>query len=71
LIINFEKLQWAYERQKKVTKGAEDRPNLYEFNEKKKTIIYFQWFRSYNFFNEALQSRFFAKKMTLVKNDDR
>jgi hypothetical protein len=26
---------------------------------------------SYNFFNEAVQPRFFAKKMTLVKNDDR
>jgi hypothetical protein len=24
----------------------------------------FQWFRSYTLFNEALQSRFFAKKMT-------
>jgi hypothetical protein len=38
---------------------------------KKKSIIYFQQFRSYNFFNEALQPAFFAKKMTLVKNDDR
>jgi hypothetical protein len=26
---------------------------------------------SYNFFNKAVQPRFFAKKMTLVKNDDR
>jgi hypothetical protein len=31
---------------------------------RKKSIAYFQWFRSYNFFNEALQLRFFAKKMT-------
>jgi hypothetical protein len=29
---------------------------------KKKIIIYLQWFRSYTFFNEALQHRFFAKK---------
>jgi hypothetical protein len=28
------------------------------------TIIYFQWFRSYTFFNEALQPSFFAKNMT-------
>jgi hypothetical protein len=32
--------------------------------EKIQLCIYFQWFRSYNFFNEALQLRFFAKKMT-------
>jgi hypothetical protein len=38
---------------------------------KKKSIIYFKWFRSFTFFNEALQSRFFEKKMILVKNDDR
>jgi hypothetical protein len=31
---------------------------------KKKTIIYFQWFKSYKFVNEVLQPRFFAKKMT-------
>jgi hypothetical protein len=29
-----------------------------------KKKIFFQWFRSYTLFNEALQSRFFAKKMT-------
>jgi hypothetical protein len=29
---------------------------------KKKTIVYFQWFR--RFFNEALQPRFLARKMT-------
>jgi hypothetical protein len=34
-------------------------------------MIYFQWFRSYTFFNEALRPRFFAKKMTYVKNYDR
>jgi hypothetical protein len=31
---------------------------------KKKSIIYFRWFKSYKFVNEALQSSFFAKKMT-------
>jgi hypothetical protein len=30
----------------------------------KKSIIYFRWFKSYKFVNEALQPRFFAKKMT-------
>jgi hypothetical protein len=29
---------------------------------KKKSIIYFRWFKSYKFVNEALQPRFFAKK---------
>jgi hypothetical protein len=29
---------------------------------KKKTLIYFQWFRSYTFFNEALQHRFLGKR---------
>jgi hypothetical protein len=31
-------------------------------NSIKKSIIYFQWFRS--FFNEALQPQFLAEKMT-------
>jgi hypothetical protein len=48
---------------KNVTNGAKDRPNLYGFN-LKKFIVFFQWFRSYTFFNEALQLRFFAKKKT-------
>jgi hypothetical protein len=43
---------------KYVTNAARDREN------KKKSMIYFQWFRSCTFFNEALQPRFFAKKMT-------
>jgi hypothetical protein len=38
---------------------------------KKKSIIYFQWFRTYRFFNEALQQRFFARKMRETKNHDR
>jgi hypothetical protein len=38
---------------KNVTNSAKDRPNLQEFD-KQKTIIYFQWFRSYIFFNEAM-----------------
>jgi hypothetical protein len=33
-------------------------------NAKKKSIMYLQMLRSYTFFNEALQPRFFAKKMT-------
>jgi hypothetical protein len=52
---------------KNITNSAEDRLSLWEFN-LKKSIIYFLWFRSYKFFNEALQPRFFAKKMTQVKN---
>jgi hypothetical protein len=48
---------------KNITNSPEDRLSLWEFN-LKKLIIYFQWFRSYKFFNEALQPRFFAKKMT-------
>jgi hypothetical protein len=31
---------------------------------KKNAIIYFQWFSSYTFFNEALQPPLLAKKMT-------
>jgi hypothetical protein len=38
---------------------------------KKKSVICFQRFGSCDFFGEALQPAFFARKMTLVKNDDR
>jgi hypothetical protein len=42
---------------------AEKIGQVFRNSTKKKTIIYFRWFKSYKF-NEALQSRFFAKKMT-------
>jgi hypothetical protein len=49
-------------KHKKIANGVTDRPSLYEFN-LKKSIIYFQWFRSYTFFNEALQPHaFFCEK---------
>jgi hypothetical protein len=43
---------------KYVTNAVRDRKN------KKKINDLFPWFRSCKFFNEALQPRFFAKKMT-------
>jgi hypothetical protein len=54
---------------KNVTSDVDRRRSAKTFKNstKKKTVLYFQWFRSYKFFNEALHPRFFAKKMTLVK----
>jgi hypothetical protein len=51
---------------KNVTSSLEDRPNLQEFN-LKKSVLHFQRFRSYKFFNEAPQPRPFAKKMARSK----
>jgi hypothetical protein len=63
LIINFEKLQLAYKTQKNIINAQKINPT-FSNSIKKKSITYFQWFRSYRFFSEALQPRFFAKKMT-------
>jgi hypothetical protein len=48
-------------KQKKISLLAQrsDKPLGIQF---KKSIIDFQWFRSYKFFNETLQPRFFTKK---------
>jgi hypothetical protein len=43
---------------------AEKICQVFRNSTKKKSIIYFRWFKSYEFVNEALQPRFFAKKMT-------
>jgi hypothetical protein len=43
---------------------AEKIGQVFGFSIKKKSIIYFRWFKSYKFVNEGLQPRFFAKKMT-------
>jgi hypothetical protein len=49
-----------------VVNSAKNRPNLWKFS-KKNSINYFQWFRSYKFFYEALQPRVFAKKLNMLK----
>jgi hypothetical protein len=41
---------------------AEKIGQVFRNSTKKKSIIYFRWFKSYKFVNEALQPRFFAKK---------
>jgi hypothetical protein len=64
---NFELPTWFITRrmtQKKNSLMAEKIGQVFRNSTKKKSIIYFPWFKSYKFVNEALQPRFFAKKMT-------
>jgi hypothetical protein len=47
-----------------VRNSAKNRQNLWEFSKKKIQILISNDSRVINFFNESLQPRFFAKKMT-------
>jgi hypothetical protein len=49
-------------KHKKNSLMAEKISQVFRNSTKKKSIIYFRWFKSYKFVNEALQPRLFAKK---------